>query len=116
MDGNIGGLITGGGQASVLLIDDESYQIQVEMENIHRHIVGTYKVDFDPENPRIVKVIDGTNPKQWLDQPKNSLAFRKRILSISPYRICGASMRTCRGTADTFSAEEIWSVRWWPDT
>ena len=72
MDGNIGGLITGGGQASVLLIEDE---VQVEHANIHRHILKTVKVDYDQKNCRIVKAIDGVDAKTWLDQQKQALGI-----------------------------------------
>lgn len=74
-DGNIGGLIAGGGQASVLLIHDPDYDIQIEVKNIHEHILGTFRVDFDEESPRIVKAIDGKDPKQWLDHQRKSLGF-----------------------------------------
>ena len=67
MDGSVGGLIAGGGQVSVLLIEDE---IQMETKNIHGNIIGTVKVEFDEANPRIVKTIDGVNAKDWLDRQK----------------------------------------------
>ena len=75
MDGNVGGLIAGGGQASVLLVNDENYDVQIEVKNIHSHIVGTVQVDFDEANPRIVKAIDGQEPKQWLDKQKKELGI-----------------------------------------
>lgn len=75
MDGSVGGLIVGGGQASVLLIDDEDYDVSVETKNIHGHIVGTFRVDFDDKNPRVVTAIDGQNPKAWLDAQKKALGF-----------------------------------------
>lgn len=75
MDGNIGGLIAGGGQASVLLIDDKNYDIQIEVKNIHEHIIGTVRVEFDEDNPRIVQTIDGNQPKQWLDEHKTELGI-----------------------------------------
>ena len=75
MDGNIGGLITGGGQASVLLIDDETCDVVVETKNIHQHIIETVKVGFDPKNPRIVRTIDGVTAKDWLDRQKQLWGF-----------------------------------------
>lgn len=75
MDGEIGGLIASGGQAAVFLIDDQNYDIQIEVKNIHEHIIGTVHVDFDEENPRVVKAIDGKNPKQWLGKCKNELGI-----------------------------------------
>lgn len=75
MNGDIGGLIVGGGQASVLLVKDERYNVNVQTLNIHRHIVGEVCVDFDEENPRIVKAIEGQEPKQWLDKQKETFGF-----------------------------------------
>ncbi len=74
MDGSIGGLIAGGGQASVLLIDDDC-EVQVETANIHQNIIGTVTVDFDEKNPRIVKTIDSVNAKCWLDRQKQIWEF-----------------------------------------
>lgn len=73
MNGNKGGLIIGGGQASVFLVKDECYDVHVQLSNIHRHIVGAVTVDFD--EPRIVKAINGEEPKQWLDKQKEMLGF-----------------------------------------
>ena len=77
MDGNVGGLIAGGGQASVLLIDDEDFEISVETKNIHQHVVGPCYVDFDDSNPRIVTAIDGQEPRLWLNKQKNALGFKE---------------------------------------
>ena len=71
MDGERGGLIAGAGQASVLLIDDENYDVQIEMKNIHTHVLGTCKVEFD--DPRVIKTIDGMEPALWLKNQKNIL-------------------------------------------
>jgi len=75
MDGEKGGLIAGGGQASVLLVDDENYDVQVEMKNIHTHVLGTCKVDFD--DPRVIKTIDGIEPALWLKTQKNILGIEE---------------------------------------
>lgn len=75
MDGTVGGLIAGGGQASVLLIDSEAYEVRVETKNIHEHIVGTCRVDFDEENPRILTAIDGQDAQAWLNAQKKALGF-----------------------------------------
>lgn len=75
MDGNVGGLIAGGGQASVLLIDDKDYDVRVETKNIHKHIVGTCRVDFDEKNPRVITAIDGQEPRLWLNAQKKALGI-----------------------------------------
>ena len=75
MDGERGGLIAGAGQASVLLIDDENYDVQIEMKNIHTHVLGTCKVEFD--DPRVIKTIDGMEPALWLKNQKNILGIEE---------------------------------------
>jgi hypothetical protein len=75
MDGERGGLIAGAGQASVLLVDDPNYDVQVEMKNIHTHVLGTCKVDF--EDPRVIKAIDGMEPALWLKNQKNILGIEE---------------------------------------
>ena len=75
MDGEKGGLIAGGGQAGVLLVDDPNYDVQIEMKNIHTHVLGTCKVDFD--DPRVVKTIDGMEPALWLKNQKRSLGIEE---------------------------------------
>ena len=75
MDGERGGLIAGAGQASVLLVDDENYDVQIEMKNIHTHVLGTCKVDFD--DPRVIKTIDGMEPALWLKTQKNILGIEE---------------------------------------
>lgn len=75
MDGNVGGLIAGGGEASVFLIDDKSHKVTIKTKNIHEHIVGRVNVDFDEANPRIITAIDGEEPKAWLKKQKALLGF-----------------------------------------
>lgn len=73
MDGKRGGLIAGEGQASVLLIDDPDYEVQLETKNIHTHVLGSCRVDFD--DPRVIKAIDGMEPAMWLKEQKASLGI-----------------------------------------
>ena len=75
MDGDRGGLIAGGGQAGVLLVDDQDYDVEIEMKNIHTHVLGTCKVDFD--DPRVIKTIDGMEPGLWLKNQKSSLGMEE---------------------------------------
>ena len=75
MDGPVGGLIAGGGQVSVLLIDDENYKAMIKMKNIHYRTHCSCQVDFDEASPRIVKAIDGENPAQWLKKQKAKLGL-----------------------------------------
>ena len=75
MDGDIGGLIAGGGKASVLLIDDERFDVRVETKNIHGHELFHCLVDFDESNPRIITAIDGKEPREWLNAQKSALGI-----------------------------------------
>jgi len=75
MNGTVGGLITGGVEACVFLLTDENYKVETEYQNIHRHELGTVKVDFDEADPRTVTAIDGQEPKAWLDTQKAALGF-----------------------------------------
>ena len=73
MDGTRGGLIAGGGQASILLIEDEDYEVQTSVKNIHAQVLGSCKVSFD--NPRVIRAIDGQNPVVWLQKQKAELGI-----------------------------------------
>ena len=73
MDGIKGGLVSGGGQAGVMLIDDENYEISVEMKNIHEHVIGTCQVDF--HDSRVIQSIDGQEPEVWLREKKTAVGF-----------------------------------------
>jgi hypothetical protein len=75
MDGERGGLIAGAGQAGVLLVDDPNYDVQIEMKNIHTHVLGTCNVDF--EDPRVIKTIDGMEPALWLKDQKEILGIEE---------------------------------------
>ena len=73
MDGIKGGLVAGGGQAGVMLIDDENYEISVEMKNIHEHVIGKCQVDF--HDSRVIQSIDGQEPDVWLREKKAAVGF-----------------------------------------
>ena len=73
MDGDKGGLIIGGGQAAVLLIEDEDYEVQTFVKNIHDRVLGSCKVSFD--DPRVIRAIDGQDPAVWLKKQKAALGM-----------------------------------------
>lgn len=73
MDGARGGLIAGGGQVSILLIEDEDYEVQTSVKNIHDRVLGSCKVSF--ENPRVIRAIDGQDPVVWLQNQKAELGI-----------------------------------------
>ena len=75
MDGTVGGLIAGGGEASLFLIDDENYNVTIKTKNIHEHIIGHCRVDFDEKSPRIITSIDGEEPRAWLAKTKRGLGL-----------------------------------------
>ena len=73
MDGSRGGLIAGGGEASILLIDDDTYEVQTSVKNIHDQVLGSGEVAFD--DPRIIKTINGEEPAGWLKRQKEKLGI-----------------------------------------
>lgn len=73
MDGSRGGLIAGGGQASILLIEDDAYEVQTSVKNIHDRILGSCKISF--EHPRVIQDIDGQDPGVWLQKQKAELGI-----------------------------------------
>ena len=75
MDGERGGLIAGGGKASVFLITDERFEARVATKNIHGYVLGPCKVDFFETNPRVVTAIDGIEPREWLTKQKSALGI-----------------------------------------
>ena len=75
MDGDIGGLIAGGGAASVFLITDERFDVRVATKNIHGHVLFHCQVDFEQSNPRIITAIDGKEPREWLNAQKSALGI-----------------------------------------
>lgn len=67
------GLITGGGQAAVFLIDDPRYKFEVCCENIHHDILSEHEITF--ADPRIIEKIDGEEPVSWLKNKKLTLGL-----------------------------------------
>ena len=67
------GLIVGGGQAAVLLISDERYNIEVCCENIHHDILSEHDISYT--NPRIIDQIDGQEATAWLREQKQKLGL-----------------------------------------
>ncbi|MBO4979255.1 MAG: hypothetical protein J6D16_02485 [Clostridia bacterium] len=68
-----GALLTGGGQAAILLVCDERYGFEVLRENIHHEILGEHEVVFS--DPRRIDSIDGNDPRVWLAEQKAKLGF-----------------------------------------
>lgn len=67
------GLIYGGKEAAVLLINDDRYNVDVVFENIHHDIIGEHKITFT--NPRMIDTIDGCDPVAWLCDKKAELGL-----------------------------------------
>ena len=65
------GLITGGKQAAVYLINDDRYHFEVCCENIHKDVLSTHEITFT--DPRQIDFIDGVDAVLWLTEKKQSL-------------------------------------------
>ena len=66
-------LLTGHGQAAVLLVCDDRYDFEVERENIHHDILGEHEITF--ADPRRIDAIDGEQPCAWLAREKARLGL-----------------------------------------
>ena len=67
------GLITGGDQAAVFLIDDERYDFEVCCENIHHDILSEHEITYT--NARVIDCIDGQPAGQWLCAKKREIGI-----------------------------------------
>lgn len=67
------GLITGKGQAAVLLLRDERYDFEVCCENIHHEILSEHEISYT--TPRVIDGIDGEDPIRWLKEKKAQLGL-----------------------------------------
>lgn len=67
------GLVTGGGQAAVLLIHDPHCDVQVCCENIHHDILSTHHLTYT--TPRVLDAIDGVDAATWLRMQKQRLGL-----------------------------------------
>lgn len=57
------GLVAGGGQVAVYLIDDDQVKVHVESKNIHDHILGKHAIGYS--HPRYIDTIDGEEAVNW---------------------------------------------------
>lgn len=67
------GLITGGDQAAVFLINDDRYDFKVCCENIHYDILGEYELTYT--DARVIDCIDGQDANQWLREKKAEMGI-----------------------------------------
>ena len=67
------GLITGGDQAAVFLIDDDRYDFEVCCENIHYDILGEHELTYT--DARVIDYIDGLDANQWLRAKKAEIGI-----------------------------------------
>ena len=62
------GLVTGGGQVSLFLMQDDRYQVRAETRNIHTELLGEHTISFS--EPRVPDRIDGEPALAWLNARK----------------------------------------------
>lgn len=70
---NSAGLITGGGQAALLLITDDRYTYTTETLCIHNQILGTCQLTL--EDPRTILTIDGEDAVAFYDRKRQELGL-----------------------------------------
>ena len=71
--GNTSGLITGRGEAALLLITDDRYTYQTDTLCIHDQILGT--CDLTLADPRTILTINGVNAVEFYDQKRKELGL-----------------------------------------
>lgn len=67
------GLITGGSEAAVFLIDDSRYDFEVVSENIH-NVLSEHNISYCE---RWINEIDGCEAKDWLLKQKEKFGIKK---------------------------------------
>lgn len=67
-------LITGHGEVTVFLINDNRYDVEVISKNIH-HKLSKHSISY---SDRWIDEIDGCEPKEWLEKQKKKYGFSKK--------------------------------------
>ncbi len=67
------GLITGGGEAAIFLIDDNRYDFEVISENIH-NALSEHKISY---SGRYINEIDGCGARDWILKQKEKFGIKK---------------------------------------
>lgn len=67
------GLIAGGGEASLFLISDERYSVDVECFNIHTQIMEQCVLKTD--SPRVIRTVNGEDAIQWYNKKRKQLGI-----------------------------------------
>jgi len=70
---NTKGLISSGGEANLLLVIDEQFDIEVSFRNIHMHVLSNHNLEID--NSRTLLKIDGCDAVEWLSDMKHIYGF-----------------------------------------
>ena len=67
------GLITGGGQTAVFLMDDDRYDFDVCCENIHYDVLSEHDITYT--DARVIDLIDGQDAGEWLRAKKEEVGI-----------------------------------------
>ena len=66
-------LIPGGGEAAVLLLEDERYQFEAVTENLHTTLLERCTLTFS--DPRVIDTINGCDALAWYQKMRAALGF-----------------------------------------
>lgn len=66
-------LIPGGGEAAVLLLEDERYQFEAVTENLHTTLLERCTLTFS--DPRVIDTINGCDALAWYREQRAALGF-----------------------------------------
>ncbi|MDO4939640.1 MAG: hypothetical protein Q4E54_06740 [Lachnospiraceae bacterium] len=67
------GLVYGGSQAAVFMIDDPTVTVSAEGRNIHGNLLGEHRIGFT--NPRVLDTIDGEDALKWYTAMRAEYGF-----------------------------------------
>lgn len=67
------GLIFGGSQAAVFMIDDPDAEVTAEGKNIHGNLLGIHRIGFT--DPRVLDTIDGEDALTWYTAKRAEYGF-----------------------------------------
>ncbi len=66
------GLITGGSEGAVFLIQDDSFHVSVISENVHTDVISEHSIAF---NGRYITTIDGFEPISWYNNKREAFGL-----------------------------------------
>ena len=109
-------LIPGGGEAAVLLLEDERYQFEAVTENLHTTLLERCTLTFS--DPRVIDTINGCDALAWYREQRAALGFGETDfehvtltdpLSVNAHLSCeGGKLVSGRNLCPQWTARRQW--------